>query len=345
MKKKKIILPTIFILALFSLFAFYKWRHVSPGMQMPETWVKTVAVQESSLSLEVKAIGTLTARGIDITPEMAGHVHRILFKDGSEVAKGADLYQLEDAIYQTKNHLAQAKLAFSKMNYGRAKTLLRKGVLAKQALEQAEADYKEKQADADDSAVTLAKLHLKAPFAGKVGKSQVSVGEYITVGQALVRLTDTKHLRVEYTLPETYVSDVSLGQTVVVKTAAYPQQRFYGKVAYISPTVSAENRALHLYAEIDNEKNVLTPGMFVNITQSLGTKARSLMIPARSLVPVLEGEQVYKIVDGKAYVVNVLTGKRDKEQVQVLEGLKIGDQIITDGQFKVKNGMPVKIQT
>jgi membrane fusion protein (multidrug efflux system) len=132
---------------------------------------------------------------------------------------------------------------------------------------------------------------------------------------------------------------------VTVATAAYPKKSFSGTVAFISPTINSGNRSVSLYARVPNENNALAAGMFVNITHSLGKEEQVLMIPARSLVPALEGEQVYKIIEGKAYAVKVLIGRRTSTDVQILNGIAPNDTVITDGQLKVKNGVEVKIET
>lgn len=344
MKKKKTIL-VIAVLLIFGAWFIFKYRSQAISASPQAIFVKASKVSESVLPLEARAIGTLVARNVEITPEVAGHVREIFFKDGETVANGAPLIQLDDAVYKTKHDLAQAKLTYSEMNFKRTQSLEKKGVLAKQALEQADADLKEKRADAKEMAVMLSKMKLLAPFAGSVGKRKIHSGDYVTVGQSLVTLTDRMHLHVEYNMPERQLASLKIGQTVKVSSSAYPGKYFYGKVAFISPTVTTDNRSVMLYAEVVNNENLLSPGMFVTVTQSLGNEEKAMMIPARSLVPMLNGEQVYKIVDGKAFAVNVLVGKRSKEQVQILQGLHLGDLIITDGQLKVKNGMPVQTKT
>jgi len=190
----------------------------------------------------------------------------------------------------------------------------------------------------------LMKMQLTAPFDGVVGKSKVNPGDYVTTGQSIVSLTDTKHLRIEYNISEKFLPALRSQQEVHITTSTYPGKTFIGKVSFISPTITAENRSVAIYADIPNDNNELAPGMFVNVMQSLGTDEKVMMVPARSLVPMLEGQQVYKVVDGKAYAVTVLTGKRSNEQIQVLQGLALGDQVITDGQLKVKNGAEVQVK-
>ena len=211
-------------------------------------------------------------------------------------------------------------------------------------MDEVEADLKEKRADAEESEVMLNRMRLTAPFAGVVGKSKVNPGDYVTTGQPLATLTDVKHLRIEFSVPERYLSALKTGQAVKITTAAYPGREFIGKLAYIAPTINADNRSIALYADISNEEGTLKPGMFVDVMQSLGSLERALMVPERTLVPTLDGQQIYKVVSGKASVVTVLIGKRVGNDVQITQGLSVGDVVITDGQLKIKNGMPVKIK-
>jgi len=341
--KKKLLIGSLIVLAV-ATGGVIKYRSHGTAIDSGEVWVRTIKVEEATLPLEAKAIGTLTARSVEITPEIAGHVRKILFQDGTFVQRDTPLIQLDDAVYKAKYESATAQLSYSENDYRRKSLLGKQGAIAKQAIDQADADLKEKRANAQETAVMVSKLKLTAPFSGVVGKSKVNPGDYVTVGQSVVTLTDTKNLRIEYNVPEKYFPLLKLGQDVSVTTSTYPEKKFAGKVTYISPTISTENRSVSLYADVANTSNLLASGMFVNVQQSLGTEVKVTMIPARSLVPVLEGEQVYKVIDGKAYAVNVTIGKRIDENVQILQGLSVGDIIITDGQLKVKNSMPVKVK-
>lgn len=341
-KKKTFILITL--IALTSL-GFYKYYSKATLTKPEAVWVETSMVKETTLPLEIHATGTLVARSVEITPEVAGHVNKIYFKDGTEVDQGSLLIQLDDALYQAQYQSAKAQLVYSENDYKR-KTLLGKlGAISKQAIELAKADLTEKRAIADEKEVMLNKMKLTAPFTGVVGKSGVNSGDYVTMGKSMVTLTETKYLRIEYNVSEKYLPLLKRGQKVKITALAYPKKVFTGKVSFISPTINVENRSVSLYADIVNDDQLLAAGMFVNATQALGSEERTIMIPARSLVPIIDGEQVYKIVDGKAYPVTILIGRRVGNNVQVLQGLAVGDAVITDGQHKVKNGMVVKIKS
>ncbi len=342
MKRNKLLVLSA--IALTTVYGGYKLFHHDNSAQPNEVIVKASAVQETSLPKEIHAIATLSARSVQISPESAGHVEAVLFKDGTEVKAGTVLVQLDDAVPRARYASAQAKLNLSQNTFNRMSLLGKKGVVAQQAIDQAEADLKENKAQTDETAVMLSKMKLLAPFDGMVGKSLVNPGDYVNVGQAIVSITDTRHLRIEYSVPEKYLPMLKIGQEVKVTSGAYPDKVFSGKLNYISPTVNPDNRSIALYADIDNSQNLLAAGMFVDASQSLGSTEHALMVPARSLIPVLDGAQVYKITDGKAFAVNVTLGQRTAENVEITEGLSKGDMVITDGQMKVKNGVPVKVQ-
>ncbi|VVC75895.1 Multidrug export protein AcrE [Aquicella siphonis] len=343
MKKKLVI--TLFIILSAGIWVFFKYRSPSEEAAPGQVWVQTAVVKTSTLPLEAHAIGTLVARSVEITPELAGHVRNIYFQDGAFVSKDTPLIQLDDSVYKAKYESTKAQLAFSQNDFNRKTLLVKQGAVTRAAIDQADADLKEKTANAQENAVMVSKMRLNAPFDGVVGKSKVNLGDYVTTGQSIVTLTDTRHLRIEYSVPEKYLPSLKSGQEVKITTSTYPGKEFFGKVSFISPTINTENRSVFLYADVPNNTNELAPGMFVNVTHSLGTEEKVLMIPARSLVPILDGEQVYKVVNGKAYAATVLIGKRISDSVQVLQGLSPGDVVITDGQLKIKNGMPVQIKS
>lgn len=343
MPRKYLLVISVVIMAAV-VWAVMKVKSSVSDMQPDAVVVRVEKVQESSLPLEAHAIGTLVARSVEITPEVAGHVDKILFQDGAYVKQGAPLIQLDATVAKARLESAKAQLAYSESDYKRKALLARQGVIAQQAIDQAESDLKEKRASASENEVMVSKMTLTAPFDGMAGKSKVNPGDFVNVAQGMLTLTDTHHLRIEYNVPEQFLPLLKLGQAVQITTTTYPGKVFTGKVAFISPTINAENRSVSLYAEVPNDSNLLAPGMFVNVVQALGRKENVIMIPARSLVPMLDGEQVFKVVDGKAYPVTVLTGTRAGDNVQVTQGLGTGDTIITDGQLKVKNGTPVKAQ-
>lgn len=339
-KKKRLLYAG---LVFFVLFLIWKKFHHTSTPAMPSAVIKTAAVKVSQAQSTIKAIGTVNASSVEITPETAGHVASIAFTDGAIVKQGDTLIQLDDAILKAKLQSIAAQYQFSAESYARLKKLAAKGMVAQQSLDQALADMKEKKAALDEASVTDEKMKLIAPFDGMVGQRKVNVGDFVNPGQGVVTLTDTIHLRIEYNVPEKYLSALQIGQSVNITTSAYPNQIFKGKIAYISPTVNPDNRTLSVYATLEPGTVRLASGLFVDVTQTLSESRSVLVIPSRSLVPILGGNQVYKIVDGKPVSVAVEVGNRDENTVEITQGLSPKDIVVTDGQVKLQRGQPVII--
>lgn len=342
--KKKLIIATILIV-ITSTWVIKKIRTPGNAVKTNTVWVQASTVKETTLPMEVKAIGTLVASSVEISPETSGHIQSIPVADGSAVKQGEVLMKLEDGILRAKLAAAKARLQYIENDYKRISPLAKQKYLSQRDIDKAQSELKERKGEVQEIEAALQNMQLTAPFAGVIGKRRVNLGDFVTVGQSVVTLTDTQHLRVEYTIPEKYLSLVKLGQSVSIISSAYPDQVFKGTVAFISPTINTDNRSVLLYANILNEEGLLKGGMFVTVKQLLGKNEHALMIPARSLIPVLDGLQVYKVVDGKAYAFPVTTGARLKDDIQILQGVTIGDSVITDGQHKVKSGMPVNVKT
>lgn len=343
--KKRVLMSVAITAVAIAGFAIYK--HYQPSANPVENtiWVKTTRVLEKNLPKEIHAIGTLTAHSVEIIPELSGHIDKVNFIDGASVKKGDVLIQLDNVLYKAKNDSAEARFKLSEHNHKRIVLLANKGIISKQALDQTESELKERRAEVSETAAMLSKTKLVAPFDGVVGKSNVSVGDYVDVGEKLVTLTDITHLRIEYNLPEKQLSLLKSGQRVDVNTASYPDRMFKGTVSFISPTIDTGSRTISVYADLMNDNKLLAPGMFVDVSHSLGMDEKVLFVPERSLIPILDGQQVYKVVDGKAFAVTAVIGKRLNGNVQVVDGLKRDDVVITDGQMKVKSGMAVKIKS
>lgn len=307
--------------------------------------VEAANVTVGEIPIVAKAVGTLSAaKSVQITPEFAGQVAKILFHDGTFVRQGTPLIQLDDKVSRAKAESTKAALYYSEINYKRMLLLGKQGAISQQAIDAAAADLKQKLADDRENQVGLEKMRLVAPFDGTLSKSNVSPGDYVAIGQALVTLTDIQHLRVEYSVSEKFLPQLKLGQEVRITTSTYPGKEFIGKVSYISPTINTENRTISLYAEIPNNDFLLTAGLFVNVIQNLGIQMHAILVAPECLVPTIDGQKIFKVVDGKALSVPVTIGQRTNESVQVLEGILKSDIVITAGQEKLKDGMPVKVQ-
>lgn len=342
-KRRKKTFTIVLIILLISFFVI-RHHHNSAPMSQDKIIVDMEQVKSGSIPIEAHVIGTLTAaKNVQMTPEIAGHVAKIFFQDGGVFVKqGTPLVQLDDTTYRAKLESDKANLTYSEVDYNRKVLLGKQGAISQQAIDQALADLKTKKATVEESQVDVDKMLLVAPFDGVLGKFNISPGDYVTVGQKIVSLTDVIHLRVEYSISEKYLSQLKQGQPVTITTSAYPGKTFTGTVAFISPTINNDDHTIALYADVLNDQRLLTSGLFVNVTQELGTEKNALIISAAGLVPTIDGQQVFKIINDKVVAVPVTIGQRIQNSVQIVSGLSANDKIVIAGQEKLRDGALVQ---
>lgn len=346
-KFAKYIIFVALVLALVCGYVVYIWRFSSSqrNFVMPAITVQVATVKMNDLPIEVHAIGQLvSARSVDVTSEISGHVAKVYYPDGGVPVKaGTLLLQLDDGVLKAKLAEAEASLVYSQTDYDRKKQLGTHGAISKQAIDQALADLKIKRATLDEAKVDLAHTQLFAPFTGMLGKMNVTPGDYVTVGQKIVSLTDVSHLRAEYAIPEKYLSYLHLDQSVQVKTNIWPNQTFPGFVTFIAPTINSDDRTISIFADVPNENHALTAGLFVDIVQSVGMKSQVLTVPATSLVSVMNGQKIFRVENNKVESVLVSVIARSEQAVQVSGALNVGDVVVTAGQQKLSDGASVVI--
>ncbi|WP_052673568.1 efflux RND transporter periplasmic adaptor subunit [Legionella hackeliae] len=304
--------------------------------------VETAPVTEKILADQFETIGSLASTdNIDISSELSGQIAAIYFKPGTLVKKGTLLIQLDATVLKSELASAKANLALSETNFERTSELAKRKLASEQALDQALADLRGKQNTVKAKQAQLEKLSLRAPFTGTLGSRQVSIGQYVRVGQPLVRLIANQKLRVEYTLPERYLPRVLEGQQVTVVSDAYPDEVYTGSVNYIDPAVDKETRTIAIEALIDNPDNLLSAGLFVRVNHEFGEKTKRLLVPEESLIPTINGQKIFIVRNDKAIAIRVKTGAHHGAMTEIYSGLSVDDIVIVRGQHKLREGSPV----
>jgi membrane fusion protein (multidrug efflux system) len=186
-------------------------------------------------------------------------------------------------------------------------------------------------------------MRIVAPFDGVVGIRGVSIGDYVKDGADLVNIEDIGVLKVDFRLPERYLTQVRSGQAVEVTADALPGGRYRGAVEAINPRVDANGRSLEVRARLSNSDGRLRPGMFARVRIIVGERANALLVPEEAIVPLGDDFFVYTVVDGKANRIRVKLGVRRDSQVELLEGVKAGDKVVTAGMRVQRDGQPVRI--
>lgn len=305
--------------------------------------VETIRVATSVFVDDVAAVGSLKSNeSVVLRPEIAGRIAAIHLREGMPAAKGAVLVALDASTQAAELRQAEANLALSQANHRRTEELYEKKFVSARARDEAAANLKVLEAAVALAQARLQKTQIRAPFAGIVGIRNVSIGDYVKEGQELVNIEDIGALKADFRLPESYLSRLRKGQSVEVSTDAMPGQTFKGTLDAIDPLLDASGRAISLRARLENPDLKLRPGMFVRVRLAFGGERQGLAVPEEALVPAGDDNFVFRVVEGKAQRVMVKVGQRRGATVEITEGLKAGDEVVSAGQLKLRDGVPVR---
>jgi len=302
-------------------------------MQVP---VEAVTLKAESLARGLSTVGTLRAdESVVVRPEITGKISRIHFNEGQRVTAGAPLFSLDASVLGADLNEARATLENARRANARVGQLANEQLISRADADKARADLGVSQARAASASAQLAKTSIRAPFGGVVGLREVSVGEVVSPGQALVNLVRLDPIEVDFSVPETDLTRIATGQMVSVSVDAFADELFDGEVVAIEPVIDPNSRSAKLRARINNPGYRLRPGQFARVV--LGTdrqQGTAVLLPEQAMMQDGDTRFVYTIVDGKAKRVEIKTGQRVPGKVEVVSGLKAGDQVITAGQTK-----------
>ena len=306
--------------------------------------VEAVKVATISLPQTITAVGSLRSdESVTLRPEVAGRISAIGFQEGQRVAKGAVLVQLDPAVPQAEVQQANANLTLAKTKYNRAVDLAKSNFISGQAKDEADNNLRISEAALQLAEAKLAKMTIRAPFAGIIGLRSVSMGDYVKEGADLVNLESIDPLKVDFRVPEVYMRQVQVGQALQVQLDALPGKTFEGKVLAVNPLIDAAGRAVVIRAVVRNPDTSLRPGMFTRVRLITRNAQDAMVLPEQALVPQGDQQFVFRIVDGKAVRTKVEVGQRRDAKVEVLNGVNKDDIVVTAGQLKLRDGAPVTI--
>ena len=310
----------------------------------PAVSVEAIKVERLALPQGITAVGSLRSdESITLRPEVAGRISAIQFREGERVAKGAPLVKLDPSVTQAELQQAQANMVLAKAKYDRAIDLQGKGFISGQARDEAENNLKVGEAALALARAKLAKLSIEAPFSGIIGLRSVSVGDYVKEGADMVNLEAIDPLKVDFRVPEIYLSQIRVGQSLQMTLDAMPGKTYEGKVFAINPLVDTAGRAVVIRAQVRNQDTTLRPGMFARVRLLTHETQEALVVPEQAIVPQGDEWFVYRVVDGKAQRAKVEIGQRRDGKAEVMKGLRDGDVVVTAGQLKIRDGVPVQV--
>ncbi len=306
--------------------------------------VKATPVIQDTVTTEITALGTVHAdEAIIVRPEIAGRVQTIHFQEGQLVNKNDPLFTLDPAEYKAQLDGSAAQSRLEQLNFERAQTLYSRQLTSRQNLDEAQARLDAARAGQSKDQVRLDKTVIRAPFSGVVGLRQVSPGAYVSPGEDLTTLGSIGTVKLDFQVPEIYLSKIKVGQPLTIGVDAYPGRTFPGTVYAIDSGIDEETRTIRLRARAPNPDNLLRAGMFARVALILEKRDRALLVPEQAIVPQGQKAFVFRVVDNKAVLTPVTLGQRRPGQVEVTAGLNPKDLVVTDGQIKLRDGMPVQV--
>jgi membrane fusion protein (multidrug efflux system) len=358
MTKRMLIMigSVVLLIAVLALGKFLQIRQMIASA--PKPGVETVtAIKVAALEWQpqLSAVGTLTAvHGVDLSTEIAGLVRQVNFKSGQDVRAGQVLVQLNADTDTAQLHSLQAAAELSALVLTRDKAQLEAQAISQAQVDGDMADLKSKQALVAQQAAMVEKKTIRAPFAGKLGITTLNAGQYLNAGDKVVTLQTIDPIYVDFFLPQKQIGNLAVGQKLILSNDAYAGQSFTGNITAISPKIDTATRNVQVEATVSNAKRQMLPGMFANVSVDFGEKKRYLTLPQTAISYNPYGSTVFLLKPGEkkddagnvplvAQQVFVITGATRGDQVAILKGLEEGQQVVTSGQLKLKNGTAVVV--
>lgn len=305
--------------------------------------VNGIVVKYETFDNNLSLSGSIEANEqVEIRSEVSGIVEGIYFQEGSFVNKGQVLFKVNDIELRAQLRQTSTKEGLAAENERRAKLLLQKEAISQEEYDLARADLKSAQAQSQLIQAQIAKTSVRAPFSGKIGLRSISPGTYITPAILVTKLVNTGKLKITFSIPEKYASQVKTNTTISFKVAG-SQNRYSAKIYAIEPEIAVATRTLQVRAIAENKDGKLLPGTFADVELPLDIIKNAIVVPTEAIIPIQNGKKIFITTNGLAKEIMIETATRTETSVLVLSGLKEGDTVLTNGVMALKNDDPVKV--
>jgi membrane fusion protein (multidrug efflux system) len=331
-----------------------KIKEFMDGMGSEPRTVSTATAVKTEWQERIDAVGSLRAvRGADLSLEVPGIVEEINFQSGDDVEEGKLLLRLRDADEVAKLKSLEAMHKLYTQNYERNSRLIKTQAVSQSVVDNDVANLENFKAQVAQQKAMVEKKSLRAPFAGRLGLRQIDLGQYLPAGTVIATLQALAPIYADFYLPQQAIAKIKVGQPVTAKVDTYAGQQFEGTITAISPKVDTGTRNVQVRATLDSADLKLLPGMHVTIEIAVGAPQRLVTLPRTAISYNPDGNLVY-VVDDKGkdasdnerlsvHQVFVTLGATRGGQVAVLTGVDEGQVVVTAGQMKLRNGVPVAI--
>jgi membrane fusion protein (multidrug efflux system) len=323
------------------------------AFKAPPEAVTSIVAEQEAWPATLSAIGTAApVQGVTVAADLPGIVERIGFESGRRVSRGDVLVQLDTRQEQAQLTAAVAQRDLARLNFERMKALVEDGAVSRAEFDQAAAEYKQADARIGEIEATIARKTIRAPFSGILGIRQVNLGQYLAGGDAVVPLQSLHPIYVNFSVPQQEAPNVRVGRRVQVTAGDVAGVSFTGRITAINSVVDEATRNVQVQATLPNPDGRLRPGMFVQTQVLLGESRPVVTLPASAISYAPYGDSVFVIGDlkdpngatyrGVRQQVVKLGGARG-DQVAVISGVEPGQEVVTSGVFKLRNGAPVQV--
>lgn len=324
------------------------------NMVLPPETVTAMSAQSAQWEQWLSATGTVSAvQGVVVSTETSGRVEQIEFESGAAVNAGDVLVRLDISTEEAQLAAARAAAALATAELARARELLERKMVSAAELDTADAQAKEARAQVVNVGALIAKKTIRAPFAGRLGLRRINLGQILSQGDAIVSLQTLDPIHINFSLPQQDLPRLHTGMEVRLTADAAPGESFVGKINAISPEVDSATRTVRVQALTDNAQEKLRDGMFVNVRVVLPKSHKVLPVSLSAVLYAPYGDSVFVIEEKKnedsGAVDKVLRqqfvqlGQARGDFVDVLDGLKAGETVVTSGVFKLRSGMVVVV--
>jgi membrane fusion protein (multidrug efflux system) len=308
------------------------------------TTVNGIVIKTATFDNNLSLSGSIEANEqVEIHSEVSGIVEGIFFNEGSTVTKGQVLFKVNDIELKAQLRQAVTKEGLAAENERRAKLLLQKEAISQEEADVARADHASAQAQSQLIRAQISKTSVRAPFSGKIGLRNISPGTYITPTVLVAKLVNTSKLKITFSIPEKYASQVQSGSVIDFKVSG-STKTYNAKIYAIEPEVAVATRTLQIRAIADNTDGKLFPGTFADIKLPLNIIKDAIVVPSQAIIPIQDGKKVFISNNGQAKEVMVDATTRTDSSILILSGLKAGDTLITSGVMSLKNEAPIKVK-
>jgi membrane fusion protein (multidrug efflux system) len=356
---KRLIITVVVMAAILGALGFVKFRQVEVAIaqgasfQMPATAVTTVVAKRETWPSTLTVIGTAAAiEGVTVSADLPGTIDKIHFESGQWVHEGDILVELDTRQERAQLANIEAQRDLAVINYGRAQELDKAGVISHSEYDNATAQQKATEAQVGDTKAAIARKTIRAPFTGLLGIRQVSLGQYLAAGQAIVSLQSVDPIYVNFGVPQQQIAQMKSGRAVRVTNGDLPGMAFTGAISALDSVINEQTRNIQVQATLANKGNKLRPGMFVQVELPVGQAREVVPLPASAVNYAPYGDSVFVVAEMKDAKGNTYRGVRQQvvkiegsrgDQVAIVSGINPGDEIVSAGVFRLRNGAPVQV--